>query len=74
MVKVFGMGGARFMTALDDDARNELGCGESPFLRTANEILRGYGDCVLPSCPEHSKTHTYYVKEMAKVFERFEKF
>lgn len=51
LVKSLGLGGAHFHSAFDDDINNKLGCGESPVLRTVNEMLRGYGDCVLPSCP-----------------------
>jgi len=51
MIKRLGLGGAHFYSVFDDDIDNELGCGVSPVLRTVNEMLRGYGECVLPSCP-----------------------
>jgi len=51
LVKSFGLGGIYQYSIFDDDLNNELGCGESPFVRTINEIIRGYDDCVLPTCP-----------------------
>lgn len=51
IVKSLGLGGVHFLSAFDDDIDNELGCGKSPVLRTVNEMLRGFGECVLPSCP-----------------------
>jgi len=51
LVNKFGLGGVHLFAIFDDDFRNELGCGETPFSRTINELIRGFGDCVLPSCP-----------------------
>lgn len=51
IIKSLKLGGVHFLSVFDDDLKNELGCGKSPYLRTVNEMLRGYGDCVLPTCP-----------------------
>lgn len=51
IVKSLGLGGVHVYSVFDDDLNNELGCGKSPFLRTVNELLRGYNDCILPTCP-----------------------
>ncbi|XP_059484370.1 probable chitinase 10 [Neocloeon triangulifer] len=51
LVQKLRLGGVQIMATFADDIFNELGCGPAPFLRTINEILRGYNDCILPSCP-----------------------
>lgn len=51
MVRSLGLGGVHFSSVFDDDIDDILDCGESPVLRTVNEMLRGFGECALPTCP-----------------------
>ncbi|XP_065340968.1 probable chitinase 10 [Cloeon dipterum] len=51
IVRNFGLGGVHVVAVFNDDIANDIGCGPAPVLRSINEIVRGFNECVLPSCP-----------------------
>ncbi|CAB3373271.1 Hypothetical predicted protein [Cloeon dipterum] len=51
IVRSFGLGGVHVVAVFNDDISNDIGCGPTPVLRSINEIVRGFNECVLPSCP-----------------------